>query len=198
MAIGRRSRGELLELVDGIGALEPPATTDDAVQELRTDATAQTFEVFYRLELPGLVTLSRALAGRALAEDVAQEAMLAAYRRWDEVQRQDSPVGWVREVCMRKAMSLLRRRNAEQGVLRQLGSFRAEAPPSPAEEERFWSAVRALPRRQAQAVALHYALDLPVAEVASSLGRPEETVRAQLARARATLAVTLDLPQEEP
>lgn len=79
-------------------------------------------------------------------------------------------------------------------MLRQLGSFRAETPSAPVEDEQVWSAVRALPKRQAQVVALHYALDLSVAEVAATLGCAEGTVKAHLSRARAALAVELDLP----
>ena len=43
------------------------------------------FDDFYRAELPRLVALARALCGAATADDVAQEAMLAAYRRWRHV-----------------------------------------------------------------------------------------------------------------
>jgi hypothetical protein len=57
------------------------------------------FDSFYRAELPRLVALARALCGAALAEDVAQEAMLAAYRRWKHVRDLASPAEWVRRTC---------------------------------------------------------------------------------------------------
>jgi hypothetical protein len=57
------------------------------------------FDDFYRAELPRLVTLARALCGSAVADDVAQEAMLAAYRRWRVVGDLEHPEAWVRRTC---------------------------------------------------------------------------------------------------
>lgn len=191
----RREHGELVELVE---LVEADGSSDGTSPVRRPIPTAPDFETFYRREFPLLVVLARALAGPAIAEDVAQEAMLAACRNWDKVQCYDSPGGWLRTVCMHKAVSMVRRRSLEQRLLRQLGSFRMEAPQSPDEDERFWSAVRALPQRQAQAVALYDALDLPVAEVADTLGCAEGTVKAHLSRARSALAVELGMPEEDP
>lgn len=121
------------------------------------------------------MVLARALAGQAVAEDIAQEAMLVTCRRWDHVQRLASPVGWVRAVCLHKAVSVVRRRGVEARALRRLG--RPTAAPETDDDE-FWALVRTLPERQAQAVALHYALDLSIAEVAQTLGCAEGTVKA--------------------
>ena len=47
---------------------------------------ARSFDTFYAREYAALVALAHVLTGsRAHAEDVAQEAMLAAYRLWDDV-----------------------------------------------------------------------------------------------------------------
>ena len=59
--------------------------------------------------------------------------------------------------------------------------------------EAFWEAVRHLPRRQAQCVALRYVEDRPVAEIAAVLDIAEATVRGYLHEARATLAASLDV-----
>ena len=63
--------------------------------------------------------------------------------------------------------------------------------------DRFWAEVRRLPRRQAQATALFYALDLPVSEVAATRGCAEGTVKAHLSRARSGLAVRLGTTEEQ-
>ena len=154
-------------------------------------AATATFEGFYRRELPGLVALAAALAGPAAADDVAQEAMLAAYRRWDTVSRLDLPAAWVRRVCANTAVSLLRRRGAEARAVLRLGARpqrTLELAPDPGA---FWAEVRRLPRRQAQAVALAYVYDLGVAEIAVTLGVAEGTVKTHLSRGRAALAVRL-------
>ena len=59
--------------------------------------------------------------------------------------------------------------------------------------EAFWEAVRRLPKRQAQCVALHYLEDRPVADVAALLDIAEATVRGYLHQGRAALAVSLDV-----
>jgi RNA polymerase sigma-70 factor (ECF subfamily) len=155
---------------------------------------AEPFDTFYRREFPRLLDLARALVGPTLAEDLAQEAMLVAYRRWDSICDIGSPTGYVRGICVHKAASLVRRRVLERRVLGRLASRPAPVVDVLSDEsERFWDAVRQLPRRQAQTVALRYALELPVAEIAEVLDCAEGTVKAQLHRARQALASSLAL-----
>jgi Sigma-70 region 2 len=52
------------------------------------------FADFYRAEFPSLIVLARGLCGNASADDIAQEAMLAVYRRWDEVAGWTHPTSW--------------------------------------------------------------------------------------------------------
>ena len=148
--------------------------------------TGRPFEEFYRAEVAGLVALARALCPPSTAEDIAQEAMLVAYRRWPSIQALDSPEAYVRRTCANMAVSQFRRRMAE---VRALGRTRRqlEALADP-DHEAFWALVRTLPRRQAQAVALHYLYDLSVADIAVTLGIVEGSVKTHVSRARETLA----------
>jgi RNA polymerase sigma-70 factor, ECF subfamily len=172
-------------------AVEEPNGTD-AVVELRV---AESFDAFYRRELPALVAFARSLSGSAAADDIAQDAMLAAYRRWDHVSRLDLPVAWVRRVCANRAVSVLRRRAVEvRGLRRLLTQREPVGEPLPDEHEAFWAQVRQLPHRQAQVIALHYVYDLGVAEIALTLGCAEGTVKSHLFRGRATLASRLGQP----
>jgi RNA polymerase sigma-70 factor (ECF subfamily) len=157
----------------------------------------ESFESFYRRELPALVVLARALAGPAHADDVAQDAMLTAYNRWDQVCTYESPGAWVRQVCANRAVSMLRRRAAEARAVVRLGGRRPTQAPISESGETFWSEVRRLPRRQAQSVALFYVYDLSVAEVALTLGCSEGSVKVHLSRGRAALARRLDESVEE-
>jgi RNA polymerase sigma-70 factor (ECF subfamily) len=59
-----------------------------------------------------------------------------------------------------------------------------------------WRHVRTLPRRQAEVVALYYGCDLSVDEIAATIDCAAGTVRAHLARARASLADRLRTPEE--
>jgi RNA polymerase sigma-70 factor (ECF subfamily) len=160
-------------------------------------AVGEPFDAFYRREFPRLVVLAHGLAGQALAFDLAQEAMIVAFRRWDEVQNFDSASGWVRGVCAHTAVSAVRRRLAEARAIARLRARPAFHQAEGDADEEFWREVRRLPRRQAQVVGLHYALDMSVADVAAALGCAEGSVKAQLFKARRTLAARLAPDDEE-
>jgi RNA polymerase sigma-70 factor (ECF subfamily) len=156
------------------------------------------FETFYLRELSSLVSLARALTGSAAtAEDIAQEAMVAAYRRWDYVARLDLPAAWVRRVCANMATSQLRRRTTEARALLRLSRTREIPLELETSDAEFWAEVRRLPRRQAQSIALHYLYDMSVIDIAQTLDCSQSSVKAHLVRGRATLARRLDLPGEE-
>jgi RNA polymerase sigma-70 factor (ECF subfamily) len=157
------------------------------------------FEHFYLREYASVVKLAYALSGsRTGAEDIAQEAFLRAYRDWERVGSYEHQAAWVRRVAANLATSGLRRRLAEARALARLAGRREPAlEPLPAENADFWRAVRALPQRQAQAVALHYLEDLSVQQTAAVLACAEGTVRAQLVKARRTLVRRLRLDAGE-
>jgi RNA polymerase sigma-70 factor (sigma-E family) len=155
------------------------------------------FEHFYLEEYPKVVKLAYALSGsRSGAEDIAQEAFLRAYRDWDRVGSYEHQAAWVRRVAANLATSGLRRRLVEARALTRLARrWEPAVEPLAADNAEFWAAVRTLPRRQAQAVALYYFQDLSVQQTATVLGCSEGTVKAHLAKARRTLVRQL---QPEP
>jgi RNA polymerase sigma-70 factor, ECF subfamily len=169
---------------DGAHAATVPTSTAGAV------AGADGFESFYRCSYRPVLQLAYVLCGSwTIAEEVTQEAFLRALGRLDELH---NPEGWVRQVAVNLARSRLRRLGAEVRALGRLGA-RPVAPPAdsgqlPVELDRFWSEVRALPRRQAQALALHYLEDRSVRDVAALMGCSEGTAKALLYQARQRLA----------
>ena len=153
------------------------------------------FDHFYRENYRPVVVLVYTLTGaRHAAEDIAQEAFLRTHRAWEQVSGYDRPDAWVRVVAMNLARSQLRRIGAEARALsRFLGmpvnAFPELEPPN----ERFWAAVRDLPRRQREVVALHYLEDRSVADVAEILGVAESTVKNSLAQGRKNLTQSLEV-----
>jgi RNA polymerase sigma-70 factor, ECF subfamily len=165
------------------------ATDDPGDPALVSDSA---FEQLYRRDYGRLVALAYGLSGsRAAAEELAQEAFLAAHRRWDEIGVYADPGAWLRRVVVNRSVSVVRRRVAEGLALARLGARRELPDALPEHDEAVWRAVRALPRRQAQVVALHYVDDRAVADIAAILGCAEGTVKAHLHQARRTLARTL-------
>ena len=157
------------------------------------------FEDFYMKDYQAVVGLAYALSGsRWLAEDLAQEAFLAAHRNWPRVSAYDQPGAWVRRVVANLSVSAFRRRMVEAKTLMRLGvGDRRGLPELPPDDAEFWDAVRSLPRRQSQAVALHYLEDLPVAEVARILDMAPGTVKKHLFDGRRELARRLRTEEDE-
>jgi RNA polymerase sigma-70 factor (ECF subfamily) len=156
------------------------------------------FEAFFRVQQPRLVALAlTSTADVERARDLAQEALVRAYRGWPMVSSLDQPGAWVRRVLLNLAIDASRRRHHEDDANRRAGvaSSVDEGRPNALDEE-FWSAVRALPDLQRSVVALHYVDDLAVADVARVLQVSEGSVKTSLHRARATLARTLEVEDD--
>jgi RNA polymerase sigma factor (sigma-70 family) len=163
-------------------------------------AQPERFEDVYLREFASVFALAYVLSGsRWAAEDIAQDAFVVAHRQWGRIGGYDDPGAWVRRVAANLAVSAVRRRLAEARALVRLAGRQREQPYAalPAQDGDLWRAVRRLPRRQAQVVALVALGDLSTAEVASTLGCSQRTVQVHLQKARATLAVRLGLPAEE-
>ncbi len=156
------------------------------------------FDVFYEREFRSVVALAYALSGsRIAAEDLAQEAFIAAHQQWEKVGRYESPGAWVRRVVSNKSISLFRKRTSEAKALSRIAMQRQTALPElAAPDDEFWQMVRDLPKRQSQAVALHYLEDRPVAEVAEILECSESTAKVHLHKARKALAKRMKLAEE--
>ena len=78
-----------------------PAVTD------RSDPVVESFEGFYAREYRQVLAGALALSGsRAEAEDITQEAFVAAYAAWGQI---TNPSGWIRVTLTRKAISSWRR-----------------------------------------------------------------------------------------
>ncbi len=158
------------------------------------------FEDLYQKDYQAVVGLAFALSGsRWLAEDLAQEAFLAAHRNWPRVSAYDQPGAWVRRVVANLSVSAFRRRVVEAKALLRIapGDRDPTAGASGSRTPSSGSAVRSLPRRQSQAVALHYLEDLPVAEVAAILDMAPGTVKKHLFDGRRELARRLRIEEDE-
>ena len=155
-------------------------------------APAPAFEAFFSSDYEQVVGLAFVLCGRrAVAEEVAQDAFVQAYRRWDVVSRYDDPGAWVRRVAVNLATSTLRRRAREVRALTRVAGRRSPVAELVVTDEAFCEAVRRLPKRQAQCIALHYLEDRSVADVAALLDIAEATVRVHLHQGRTALAAAL-------
>lgn len=163
--------------------------TDDAFTVVATS-----FDDFFRTEYPSLVAVATALSGtREDGEDLVQDTMVKALLRWSSVQRLERPGGWAHRVLLNACRSWWRRQRTRASWLARQRRAEPSVDGPSADALAFWAAVRTLPERPRQAMVLHYAGDHSTAEVARILDVPEGTVRSDLTRARAALALTLSV-----
>ncbi|MER5810054.1 sigma-70 family RNA polymerase sigma factor [Streptomyces sp. NPDC002033] len=180
-------------------ATVPPADGPAALAErrrLRQAADAE-FSAFYRATVRPLVAfLINQGAGVHAAADIAQETMTNAYRRWSDLYE---PRAWAYTVASR---ALLRRLSdvAEDPVEEVPEPTSLLARPDAIAE---WEArhrvvplLRSLPPRQRQVLAWTLAGFTP-GDIADQLGLPNETVRANLRKARLAAAAYLRTREEE-
>jgi RNA polymerase sigma-70 factor (ECF subfamily) len=125
------------------------------------------------------------------AEDVVSEAFVRAADRERQFDRTDNPEAWLRTVAVNVARTRHQRRVVGTRLTRRAtppGSAQVELAP---ERAALVAALRQLPAVHREALALHYLADLPLAEVADTLGVPVGTVKARLSRGRRQLAALL-------
>jgi RNA polymerase sigma-70 factor, ECF subfamily len=150
-----------------------------------------TLREFVRTTYPRLVAAVTLISGsRAAAEDAVQEALTRAWERSRDGERIDSLPAWVTTVSVNLARSGVRRLLAER---RARAAVATRPPPPDRIEERIdlRAALLRLPRRQREAIVLHYYLGLDVRDVAHAMRAPEGTVKSLLARGRGALARSL-------
>jgi len=115
------------------------------------------------------------LGRRADAEDCAQEAMARALARWDRVH--EYAPAWVARVATNLALDRVRRLNRRLdpvvGVVDDPVAIRRHD---------LVTALRALPKRQREAVVLRYLVDLSEAQTALAMGCATGTVKSAAAR----------------
>jgi RNA polymerase sigma-70 factor (ECF subfamily) len=123
----------------------------------------------------------------AEADDLLAEAYTRAWERWSDVSTHAAPAAWV----VRVALNLHRDRWRK---LRLFGRLRPAAPAPPPELDLdcdLLVALRALPERQREVVAMRVLLDLANDTVADALGIAPATVAVHLHRALTTLRLTV-------
>ena len=145
------------------------------------------FGMFYRGELPRLVAFVMVQGARAAtATEVAQEAMLEAYRQWDVI---DQPRAWVRRVASRmwwRARETEQAERPQETVPDHDPLLTDDAATEIEARHTFLAMTRRLPPAQREVMAWTYDGYRPT-EIAALIGKSPATVRSVLRQAREAL-----------
>jgi len=129
---------------------------------------------------------------RHLAEDLVQEVLIKAHRRWSSIEA-DDPEGYLKRALVRTHVSWVRRRSSTEIAMPSL----PDAPDggglddAHASRDEMWALLARLPRAQRAVLVLRYFEDLEDRRIAEVVGVSRSTVRVHAHRGLNTLRETL-------
>ena len=145
------------------------------------------FDADYNQNFADLTALCRALGAGASAEDIAQDAILHARERHDQLRDESKLQPWLRRIAARRTFEHLRRQKR-----READAVAAVfLPVDPSISVDVSAAITRLPDRERVAVVLVYGLGYEQEEAAAVMGVTRGTVATLLHRARRHLAESL-------
>ncbi|MEV6807547.1 SigE family RNA polymerase sigma factor [Streptomyces sp. NPDC017405] len=164
------------------------------------DAASVEFHAFFEQHYAELARLARLLTGEAdAADDLAADALLALWHRWDRVRAADHPVAYARGVVANLARTRIRsavRERRRVALFWPRGEERTENPDVAGVVD-VQEALRRLPFRKRACVVLRHACDLSEKDTALALGISVGTVKSQTSKGMAELQRLLG-PQGDP
>lgn len=137
------------------------------------------------------------LGDHAGAEDVAQEALLAALRSLGRFDGRSSLQRWIHRIAINRALDRIRAERARPRAEVGTDPERIAADPPPTQPTDIAEALADLSPDDRALVVLRYVLGHRAAEIAEELGVPPATVRSRLHRARVELRRLLGQDHQE-
>jgi RNA polymerase sigma-70 factor (sigma-E family) len=158
-----------------------------------TTMTRPSFDEYVIARSAMLLRFGYLLCGdRHLAEDLVQEVLIKAHRRWSAIEA-ENPDAYLKRALVRTHVTWLRRRASGEittDTLREVPSGAAFDDEHAAREET-WAMLARLPRAQRAVLVLRYFEDLDDARISELIGVSASTVRTHAHRGLATLRETL-------
>jgi len=128
------------------------------------------------------------------AEDLAQIALMQAFRKWRKVRSADDPHHYVRRILVNEYLSMTRRRSFSEAPTADLDPQQTvpDHAAGIANSDGLWQALTKLSARERVVLVLRYYQDLDDQTIADVLGIKPSSVRATASRALAALRKTQD------
>jgi RNA polymerase sigma-70 factor (sigma-E family) len=156
---------------------------------LADDASAE-FHDFFERHYAELARLAHLLTGeKDVADDLAADALVALWQRWDRLRAAQHPVAYARGVVANLARQWTRSKVRERRRIALFLSLDAEHMDGPdvAVVQDVRAALTRLPFRKRACVVMRHALDLSEKDTAAALGISVGTVKSQTSKGMAEL-----------
>jgi len=165
--------------------------------DVRTTWDADTaVEELYAAHYRRLVRLSVLLVrDLGTAEEVVQDSFVAMHGRWRRLREPDNALAYLRQTVVNRSRSVLRHRGVEARYVPPVVPDHRGADEDAVVAERrsqVLDALKELPQRQREVLALRYYLDLSEAEIAATLGISRGAVKSHASRGAASLRHLLE------
>jgi RNA polymerase sigma-70 factor, ECF subfamily len=158
--------------------------------------SAEALEELFKLEWPRAYRAAYLVVhDAAAAEDIAQEAFLAALRAIDRFDRRRPFGPWMHRIVVNRAIDVTRAKSLRREV-DAAAADSAEAPPDPPTSplsKDVVAALRGLSPEHRAVVALRFLFDYTPGEIARALDMPRGTVNSRLRRALDRLGEVLEV-----
>ena len=135
----------------------------------------------------------------ALAEDLAQEGFVRAYRSLGRFRKGEPFRPWLLRIVTNLALNELRGRGRWLAFLARAGRTPQDDVPGPERalvggerQRQLWLAINELPLDDRVVLYLRYFLELPEREIASVIGKAPGTVKSRHSRAAARLRLVIE------
>ncbi|MEF3111778.1 RNA polymerase sigma factor [Streptomyces chrestomyceticus] len=161
--------------------------------------TADAVETVFRIESARIIAgVTRIVRDVGIAEELAQDALVAALEQWPESGVPDRPGAWLMATAKHRAVDLVRRKETYARKLAEVGRALADVPPpEPADAQDidddllrlvFTACHPVLPAPARIALTLRLLGGLTTPEIARAFLVAESTVAQRVVRAKRTLA----------
>ena len=169
-------------------ARRPPLSEREAVKAAQSGSQHGVEELFRRHWTPAYRAAYLIVHDAAAAEDIAQEAFLAALRNLGRFDRRRPFGPWIHRIAVNRAIDWSRARALRREVAEHAYAEGGGSPAPEGLDDELMAALAGLPPEQRAIVVLRHVLDYKPREIADVLGLPPGTVGSRLHRALAVLA----------
>ena len=169
--------------------------SDAALVDLASEGDQQAFEYLFARYKDALVRLfEQRLEEKSMASDLLQETFIKVYLHINDYSKNYTFGQWIYSIARNTLIDHLRRNKVDDVAIDE--RFRAPYATTPSPEEsviinqtraHFYNALEELSPEYRQVIEMRFIEEYSYEEIAEKLGRPLNTIKTQIRRARATI-----------